>query len=114
MNDQVTLYITELSQKWQSEFCTRVREMVHRVVPDVTERLQYGKPHFLQGKQYVGVLSAAKAHVSFTIFNAQLLETPEGLFESSETGDRRTLKVKDGQTVDYEMLEKLFKQAATT
>lgn len=114
MNDQVTDYIGKLTQPWQADVCNHIRQLIHQTVPDVTERLQYGKPHFLKGKQYVGVLGPAKGWVSFTIFNAQTLQPPEGLFESSDTGDRRTIKIREGQTVDYEMLTKLLQQAAST
>jgi hypothetical protein len=59
------------------------------------------------------VLGTAKGWVSFTIFNAQSLETPDGLFEASENGDRKTIKIRDGQAVDYELLGKLLQQAAS-
>jgi len=114
MNDQITDYISKLAQPWQVEVCNHIRQLMHNAIPDVTERLQYGKPHFLKGKNYAGVLGPAKGWVSFTIFNAQTLQTPEGLFESSDTGDRKTIKIREGQTVDYEMLKNLIQQAAST
>lgn len=111
MNTDITTYIDNLSQPWQQEVCQRIREIIHQVVPDVSERLQYGKPHFMKGKQYVGVLGPAKGWVSYTIFNAQTLETPEGLFEASDNGDRRTIKIREGQAVDYDLLTSLTQQA---
>ncbi len=111
MNDEITTYINKLNQPWQADVCQRIRETIHQSVPEVIERIQYGKPHFMKGKQYVGVLGPAKAWVSYTIFNAQSLETPEGLFESSDTGDRRTIKIREGQEVDYDLLAALTKQA---
>ena len=59
------------------------------------------------------VLGPAKGWVSFTIFNAQALQPPEGLFESSETGDRKTIKIRENDTVDYALLKALIQQAAT-
>ena len=50
--------------------------------------------------------------MSFTIFNAQALQPPEGLFESSETGDRKTIKIRENDTVDYALLKALIQQAA--
>lgn len=111
MNPEVTQFIENLDQPWQAEICNRIREIVQQNVPDVVERIQYKKPHFLKGKAYVGVLSPAKGWVSYTIFNAQSLQTPEGLFETSEDGDRKTIKIKQGQDVDYDMLAGLIKQA---
>jgi hypothetical protein len=113
MNQQVTDYIDKLSQKWQADVCRQIRQAVHRSVPEIEERMQYGKPHFLKNGKYVCVLGTAKGWVSFMIFNANELETPDGLFEASETGDRKTIKIREGQAVDYDLLAKLTQQAAS-
>jgi len=114
MNQEVTEYIDKIKQKWQAEVCTRIRQVVHQSISEVEERIQYGKPHFLKNGKYAGVLGTAKGWVSFTIFNAQTLETPEGLFEASENGDRKTIKIREGQAVDYALLGKLVGQAANS
>lgn len=111
MNQAVTDYIDKLEQPWQAEICNRIRQIIHQAIPEVEERIQYGKPHFLKGKAYAAVLGPAKGWVSFTIFNAQSLQPPAGLFESSETGDRKTIKIKQGQAVDYDLLATLMQQA---
>lgn len=112
MNQDVTDFIDNLKLEWQAAISRSLREAVNQAIPEVTERIQYGKPHFLKNGKYAAVISTAKAGVSFTIFNAQTLETPEGLFESSETGDRKTIKIREGQAVDYDGLGKLVKQAS--
>ncbi len=112
MNPEVTTFIQKIKLKWQADICAQIRQLVHDAIPEVQERLQYGKPHYLKNGKYACVLGTAKGWVSFTIFNAQSLETPEGLFESSDTGDRKTIKIREGQTVDYKLLAKLVKQAA--
>lgn len=116
MNQEVTDYINKLNdkpkQEWQAEVCNQIRQIIHQSIPEVVERLQYGKPHFLKNGKYACVLGPAKGWVSFTIFNAQSLETPPDLFESSDTGDRKTIKILAGQTVDYALLAKLLQQAA--
>jgi hypothetical protein len=114
MNSEVTAYIQKISQDWQAEVSQRLHEVVHQSIPDVQDRIQYGKPHYLKNGSYACVLGTAKGWVSFTIFNAQSLETPEGLFESSENGDRKTIKIRQGQAVDYELLAKLIQQAASS
>lgn len=111
MNQDVSAYIDKIDQPWQAEICTHIRQIVHQAVPQIEERIQYGKPHFLKDGKYAGVLGTAKGWVSFTIFNAQNLETPDGLFESSENGDRKTIKIKQGQEIDYNLLATLFQQA---
>lgn len=111
MNQQVTDYIGKIKVQWQAEVCNRLRGMIHDALPDVEERLQYGKPHYLKNGKYAFVMGTAKEWVSFTIFNAQHLETPDGLFEASENGDRKTIKIRAGQ--DYDLLAKLIEQAVT-
>lgn len=114
MNPQVTEYIQKIKLPWQAEICTQLRQLVHQTISEVEERLQYGKPHYLKQGKYACVIGTAKGWVSFTIFNAQGLETPAGLFESSDTGDRKTIKISEGQVVDYELLAKLLHEAAYT
>ncbi len=112
MNQAVSDFIQKINQPWQAEICNHIREIVLQSIPDVEERLQYGKPHFLKNGKYACVLGTAKGWVSFTIFNAQNLTPPAGLFESSENGDRKTIKILQGQAVDYDLLAKLVQQAS--
>ena len=114
MNQEVTTYIEKITQAWQIEICTHVRQAVHQAIPDVAERIQYGKPHFLKNGKYACVLGTAKGWVSFTIFNAAALETPAGLFEEGGSPERKTIKILNGQAVDYALLTKLIQEAAAT
>jgi hypothetical protein len=114
MNAEVTEYIEKISQPWQVEICTQLREIILQSIPDVEERIQYSKPHYKKNGQYACVMGTAKGWVSFTIFNAQALQTPEGMFESSENGDRKTIKIKQGQAVDGELMGRLLKEASST
>jgi hypothetical protein len=111
MNQEITTYIDKLTQQWQVEVCNRLRQLVHVAMPEVQERLQYGKPHFLKEGKYAYVLGPAKGWVSFTIFNAQVLDTPEDLFEPGGSAERKTIKIREGQEVDYDLLAKFVKQA---
>jgi hypothetical protein len=113
MDQAVTDYIAKLNQNWQADVCTRIRQIVHQSVPDVQERIQYGKPHYLKNGKYAGVLGPAKDWVSFTLFNAGALEAPEGFFEPSDTAERKTVKIRQGQAVDYDLLAALVQQAAS-
>ncbi|NOU81942.1 DUF1801 domain-containing protein [Paenibacillus sp. LMG 31459] len=111
MNEEVTNFIAQIKVPWQAEICSKLRQVIHETVPDVTERIQYGKPHFLKNGKYAAVISTAKGWVSFSIFNAAALEVPEGQFEAG-SGDRLTTKLTEGKTVDYELLSSLLKQAS--
>jgi hypothetical protein len=112
MNPAVTDYILSIKQAWQAEVCTRLRQVIEQSIPDVEERIQYGKPHYLKNGKYACVLGTAKDWVSLTIFNAMALEAPEGFFEPGSP-ERKTVKIRSGQAVDYELLAALIQQAAT-
>ena len=97
--------------EWQAEVANQLRQIAQEAITDFTERIQYGKPHFLKNGKYAAVLGTAKGWVTFTIFNAKALEAPEGFFEAGDP-DRKTVKILKGQDVDYNLLGKLLKQAA--
>lgn len=113
MSQDVASYIGNIGQPWQAEVGQALHQMIHRAIPGATERLQYGKPHYLKNGKYAAVLGTAKGWVAFTIFNAAALDAPEGLFEPGAP-DRKTAKIKQGQAVDYALLERLLGQAAST
>jgi hypothetical protein len=117
MNPVIADYINALKAKpdqaWQADVCTRLDELVRQAIPDVQERIQYSKPHYLKNGQYACVISAAKAAVSFTIFNAQALEAPDGFFEPGDP-NRRTIKISKNDSPDYELLARFVREAAAT
>ncbi|MCR2805919.1 DUF1801 domain-containing protein [Paenibacillus soyae] len=110
MNQEVVDFIANVKEPWQSELCRELRDLVHRALPDATERLQYKKPHFLRNGKYAAVISTSKDAVSFTIFNTAELSLPEGLFDGPP--ERKTIKLKQGQALDAELLESLLAEAA--
>lgn len=113
MNQDVTAYIEQITQEWQRELCTQLRAILLEIGPEIEERIQYGKPHYLKHGKYLCVYSTAKGWVSCTIFNAAALTAPEGFFEPGDP-NRKTLKLRAGQPIDYQQLAELIKQAATT
>lgn len=113
MNPAVTEYIQSLDKPWQAEVCGTIRQIVQQSVPEVEERIQYRKPHFLKNVKYAGALGTAKEWVSFTIFNAESLDAPEGFFEDGPP-ERKTIKIREGQDVDYALLAQFVEQAAST
>jgi len=113
MSDVVTDYIQNLKQTWQVEICQKIDQIVREALPEVTVRLQYGKPHYLKDGKYAYVLSSAKEWITFTIFNAAALEAPEGFFEAGDP-ERKTIKIRSGQPVDYDRLAHFVQQTAHT
>lgn len=112
MNQEVTDFIAAIKEPWQVELSSELRKLVHGAIPDVQERIQYKKPHFLKNGKYAAVISTSKDAVSFTIFNANELSFPEPLFDGPP--ERKTIKLKQGNTVDYDQLTSLVGQAAST
>jgi len=117
MNRDVAEFIEAVGQKpgqeWQGPICEALRAMTQTALPDAEERIQYGKPHYLVHKKYAAVIGTAKQYVSYTIFNASALDAPAGFFEDGPP-ERRTIKIKHHQTVDYAQLASLLKSAAAT
>jgi hypothetical protein len=118
MTDAVTEYIEQAAQKpgqeWQGPICESLRAMTLTALPGAEERIQYGRPHYLVNGSYAAVMSTAKGWVAYMIFNAAELDPPAGLFENGGPPERRTIKIKPGQTVDYAQLGSLLKSATAT
>jgi len=111
MNQEITEFIEALKEPWQGELSTNLRQVVHQAIPDVQERMQYKKPHFLKNGKYAAVISTSKDAVSFTIFHATNLTLPEGMFDGPS--ERKTLKLRKGDTVDAEQLVTWVSEASS-
>ncbi|MCR8844333.1 DUF1801 domain-containing protein [Paenibacillus sp. SC116] len=112
MNQEVTDFIAAIQEPWQVELSTNLREVVHQAIPEVTERIQYKKPHFLKNGKYAAVISTSKDAVSFTIFNAVGLELPEDMFDGP--AERKTLKLRKGNAYDSKQLTLWLQQASSS
>ena len=110
MNQEVLDYIEAINEPWKTEQAVQLRELVHRAIPEVQERLQYKKPHFLKNGKYAAVISTSKDTVSFTIFNTAGLELPEDLFTGPP--ERKTMKLKKRSSFDANALESWIKEAS--
>jgi hypothetical protein len=113
MNQEVTDHIAAIQAKqpWHGPLCSNLREAVHAAIPDVQERIQYNKPHFLKNGKYAAVISTSRDAVSFTIFNTAGLELPEGF---SGPPERQTIKLRQGDSCDVALLTALVSQAAAS
>ncbi|MFS0838828.1 DUF1801 domain-containing protein [Paenibacillus sp. 1P03SA] len=111
-NQEVTDFIEALKEQWQKELSAGLREVVHQAIPEASERIQYKKPHFLKNGKYAAVISTSKDAVSFTIFNATGLQLPEGMFDGPP--ERKTLKLRKGDTFDSGLLVSLVVQASSS
>lgn len=113
MNQEVTVYIQKLP-KWQADAAETLRKMIHKTIPGVEERLQYGKPHYLKNGHYAAVIHAAKDKLSFMLFNATELPEIKGYFKSMSGPERKTASITEGQEVDYKQLGDFLKKASAS
>lgn len=109
MSQEVITFIESL-KPWQVEVSKQLRQLVHATIPEVDERIQYKKPHFLKNGHYAAVISPSKDAIAFMIMNATGLEVPKG-FEGPI--ERKWLKIKEGDTPDYDLLARLLAQASS-
>ncbi|MFJ7975795.1 DUF1801 domain-containing protein [Peribacillus sp. NPDC096379] len=111
MNQEVSSFIENLNQQWKIEICNQLRELVHKSIPDVEERIQYKKPHFLKNGKFAAVISPSKDAMAFMIMNTTELEVPKD-FEGP--AEQKWLKIHEGASPDYDLLSRLLVQASST
>lgn len=112
-NNDVTRYIDK-GPPWQIEICGKLRELVHQTIPDVEEKLQYGKPHFLRNGRHAAVIHLAKDKVSFMVFNAANVAPVKGVLRSLGNGDRKAVDISENQHVDYTLLADILARTSST
>lgn len=113
MNQDVSNYIEKLPP-WQVDVCEKLRSTIVEVLPDVEERLQYGKPHYLKNGHYTAVIHAAKDKVSFMLFNAGNIPEIKGFLKSMSSPDRKTVTIIEGQEPEYGLIAELLERAASS
>jgi hypothetical protein len=113
MNNEVTSYIDK-GLPWQRDVCEKLREVVRQTIPDVEEKLEYGKPHFLKNDRHAAVLHVAKNKVSFMVFNAAHVDPVKGVLRSLGNGDRKTVDIGENQAVDYGLIAGILARTSST
>lgn len=115
-SEEVKCYIQKLAEKpnqnWQIEVVQSLRQLVFKTIPSVEERLQYGKPHYLKNGHYAAVISASKDKVSFMLFNASELPPIKDVLRSMGNGERKTLDILRGHTIDYKQISEWLRLAS--
>ena len=111
MNQEVTSFIDSLNTQWKIDVCNQLRELVHKSIPEVEEKIQYKKPHFLKDGKFAAVISPSKDAIAFMIMNTTELEVPKD-FEGP--AERKWLKIREGASPDYDLLSQLLIQASST
>ncbi|MBU5346840.1 MULTISPECIES: DUF1801 domain-containing protein [Paenibacillus] len=111
MSQEVISFIENLSLPWQVEVSKKLRLMVLEAIPEVEERIQYKKPHFLKNGHYAAVISPSKDAIAFMIMNTTNLDVPKH-FEGPP--ERKWLKIRKDDTPDFDLLADLLVQASSS
>jgi hypothetical protein len=106
---RVDAYIDALP-KWQQTICQEVRELVHKVDPEVVETIKRSvQPYFvLDGN--IAALLAAKDHVNVFLYDP-LVSDPENIITAghgNQTG--RQISVREGDRIKKRALTAIFRE----
>jgi hypothetical protein len=103
---------------WRAQTLDRVREMIQKADPGITEENKWAKAsnpdgvpvwsrngNICTGETYKGV-------VKLTFFHGAALEDPKGLFNARLDGKtRRAIDIKEGEQIDEDALIALVREA---
>lgn len=95
---------------WQRETLQRVRDVLHRTDPEMTETIKRTvQPYFvLEGN--VAAFLAAKDHVNVFVYDGGIVPDPHGLVTAGhENKTGRTIAFREGDDVPEEHLLEFFR-----
>ena len=106
----ITMYIDELGD-WRTATLTRLREIILRASPDVTEAWKWSHPVW-EANGLVCVAGAFKGHVKLTFSKGASLKDPKRLFNASLEGRTwRAIDFHQGDKIDAAGLKGLVRDA---
>ena len=96
---------------WQRETLERVREVLHRTDPEMTETVKRRvQPYFvLDGN--VAAFLAARDHVNVFVYDGGIVPDPDGLITAGhDNTTARTIAFREGDDVPEEALLRFFRR----
>jgi hypothetical protein len=105
---RVDEYIAALPE-WQQSICSRVRDLVHSVDPEVVETVKRRvQPYFVLDGNICALL-AAKDHVNVFLYDGGIVSDPERLITGGhENKTARTVAIREGDTINEAALARMF------
>jgi hypothetical protein len=108
----ITMYISELGD-WRTEALTRLREIILRASPGITEAWKWDTPVW-EANSIVCVAGAFKEHVKLTFPKGASLKDPKRLFNASLEGKTwRAIDFHQGDKIDAAGVKGLVRDAVT-
>ena len=110
VDPRVDDYIGKLPD-WQQEICQQVRELVHRVDPQVIETIKRTvQPYFVLDGNICALL-AAKTHVNVFLYDGAIVPDPHGIITGGQNNTTaRTVAIRQGERVPVAPLAEMFRQ----
>ncbi len=84
--------------------------IARKAVPSLEERIMWGQPVFVLGKEKIAYVSVISDHVNLGFFNGATLEDPKGRLEGTGKGMRH-IKVRSPKDIDSAYFTALVRQA---
>jgi hypothetical protein len=110
VSELITKRIAELPD-WQGKTLARLRKLVLKADPDITEEWKWDTPVFAHNG-LVCALGAFKDHVGMNFFKGASLKDPRGLFNGGlEAKTSRSLNLREGDAIDEAALLDLIRAA---
>jgi hypothetical protein len=105
-------YIAGLSE-WQQEICARLRDLIHRVDPEMSETIKRtDRPYFvLDGN--VCALFAAKDHVNLFLYDGAIVPDPEKIITGGQNNKTaRTIAYRRGEAIQARPLTAILNRSS--
>jgi hypothetical protein len=112
VSELITKRIAELPD-WQGKTLARLRKLVLKADPDITEEWKWDTPVFAHNG-LVCALGAFKDHVGMNFFKGAALKDPRGLFNAGlDAKTSRSINLREGDAIDEAALLDLIRAAVT-
>jgi hypothetical protein len=103
---RVDAYIARLPE-WQQEICTQLRDLIHRVDPEMSETIKRSvQPYFVLNGNVCALL-AAKDHINLFLYDGGIVPDPDRIVTAGHTN-------KTARTIAYRRGDKIKARALTT
>ena len=96
---------------WQRETLQRVREVLHRADPEMTETIKRSRPALLRPRGQRRGFLAARDHVNVFVYDGGIVPDPDGLITAGQGNKTaRTIGFREGDDVPEEALLGFFRR----
>ena len=109
-SELISNQIAELAD-WRGNMLARLRELIHKAAPGITEEWKWGTAVWSQ-KGNVVAAGAFKDHVKLNFFKGASLEDPQGLFNAGlDAKATRAIDFSEGDEIQEAALKDLIRAA---